>query len=337
MYKLTHIILIALLFLFIGVAVAAEEFPYTEALAGKGDIEAMYNLGRMHIDFIGGNWPEGVKWYRKAADQGFALAQEVLGSLYYSGDGVPQDYTEAAKWYGKAADQGRGLAQWELGALYYSGKGVPQDYAQTVKWYRKAADQGIAGAMNNLGNMYLDGLGVPQNFIEAYVWYNLSEAIIGSADFHNWDLAASRLSPTDLGIAQRRSAMLFEEIQQRRRIWEQQDQQQEERYRAAWQKEEEFAIGKLRALSFGGPDCLARCSDQEDKFPAFLSGCDLVCEQGSAKSAANSVEQPVSDSPALKTDRYSILDPGIGWLDYALSLFFFWLLALVPPVITRLG
>jgi uncharacterized protein len=42
---------------------------------------------------------------------GFAKAQFALASMYYDGKGVPQDYAEAARWYRKAAEQGDALAQ----------------------------------------------------------------------------------------------------------------------------------------------------------------------------------------------------------------------------------
>ena len=82
---------------------------------------------------------------------GVANAQFNLGAMYFNGQGVPQDYAQALKWYRKAADQGFAGAQNNLGALYANGQGVPQDYARGREWYRKAADQGYAAAQNNLG------------------------------------------------------------------------------------------------------------------------------------------------------------------------------------------
>ena len=52
--------------------------------------------------------------------------------------------------------------------MYYSGLGVPQDYTQAVAWYRKAAEQGYAGAQFNLGAMYAKGGGVPQDYVESH-------------------------------------------------------------------------------------------------------------------------------------------------------------------------
>ena len=74
--------------------------------------------------------------------------------MYLHGQGVRQDYAQAVKWYRKAAEQGFAEAQYNLGVRYDQGQGVPQDYAEAVKWYRKAAEQGDAEAQLNLGVMY---------------------------------------------------------------------------------------------------------------------------------------------------------------------------------------
>jgi hypothetical protein len=50
---------------------------------------------------------------------------------------VPQDNAEAVRWYRKAADQGYANAQYALGFTYHKGQGVPQDDAEAVRWYAK--------------------------------------------------------------------------------------------------------------------------------------------------------------------------------------------------------
>jgi TPR repeat protein len=47
-----------------------------------------------------------VKWYRKAADQGYVDAQFDLGFMYKNGLGVPQDYVQAHMWFSLAATGG---------------------------------------------------------------------------------------------------------------------------------------------------------------------------------------------------------------------------------------
>ena len=60
---------------------------------------------------------EAVKWWQKAAEQGYAEAQYNMGICYYSGTGITRDYTEAVKWYRKAAEQGYVLAEEALSRL----------------------------------------------------------------------------------------------------------------------------------------------------------------------------------------------------------------------------
>jgi len=81
------------------------------------------------------------------AEQSDANAQLKLGL-------AAQDDAEAVRWFRKAADQGLALAQDNLGGMYANGRGVRQDDAEAVQWHQRAANQGIALAQNNLGYMY---------------------------------------------------------------------------------------------------------------------------------------------------------------------------------------
>jgi len=108
------------------------------------------------------DYTETIRWYRKAADQGHAKAQTVLGYMYDDGLGVPKDYAEAVRWYRKAADQGLPEAQHALGNSYFSGQGVPQDCAAAKRWYQKAADQGVGYSQRMLGLLHIRGFGVPK-------------------------------------------------------------------------------------------------------------------------------------------------------------------------------
>jgi len=68
-----------------------------------------------------------LKWYRKSAEQGNAMAQDNLGVMYHEGEGVTRNYAEAAKWFRKAAEQGYAHAQYDLAVMYHEGKGVSRD------------------------------------------------------------------------------------------------------------------------------------------------------------------------------------------------------------------
>ena len=76
-----------------------------------------------------------------------------LGFMYNNGQGVPQDYAETVKWYRLAAEQGHASAQNNLGLMYDNGEGVPQDYVQAHMWYNLAGAQGLEQAAKNRDNV----------------------------------------------------------------------------------------------------------------------------------------------------------------------------------------
>lgn len=64
----------------------------------------MYNTGiEYHQD---GDYETALRWFRKAALQKDAKAQNTIGEYYEKGLGVEQDLEQAETWYKKAADQG---------------------------------------------------------------------------------------------------------------------------------------------------------------------------------------------------------------------------------------
>jgi TPR repeat protein/ubiquitin-protein ligase len=124
---------------------------------------------------------EAVRWYLKAAEQGYALAQHNLGNCYEKGIGVGPDAEEAVKWYGKAASQGDSLAQNNLGTCYSRGLGVPEDKAEAAKWYCRAAEQGNSIAQTNLAGCLLKGEGLPPDPQKAVTWLRKA-AELGNAE-----------------------------------------------------------------------------------------------------------------------------------------------------------
>lgn len=78
--------------------------------------------------------PEYIPRLTARAKQGKLWAQDRLGSIYYSGQGVRQDYAEAAKWWRIAAEGGDSSAQLSLAGMYQKGKGVKQDFAEAAFW-----------------------------------------------------------------------------------------------------------------------------------------------------------------------------------------------------------
>jgi hypothetical protein len=148
---------------------------------------AQYTLGTCYEDGAGvaQDAGEALRWYRLAADQGYAHAQFIIAVFYENGTGVVQDLAEALRWYLMAAERGNARAQYNVGVCYENGTGVAQDAAQSARWYRLAADQGHVLAQFNVATYYLNGTGVSQDATEAVRWYRLA-ADQGDADaLHN--------------------------------------------------------------------------------------------------------------------------------------------------------
>jgi uncharacterized protein len=135
---------------------------------------------------IAGPFEDGISAYQQGdiatalriwtplAEDGDAIAQTNLGSIYANGEGVARDDEAARKWYRLAAEQGDAIAQYNLGFIYRSGRNVPQDDGEAAKWYRLAAKQGHAVAQASLGTMYYRGQGVAKDNILAHLWLNLA-------------------------------------------------------------------------------------------------------------------------------------------------------------------
>ena len=106
------------------------------------------------------------------------------------------------KWYRLAADQGVATAQYNLGSMYYNGRGVLQDYEEAVFWYRLAAEQGNARAQYNLGVMYANGRGLLQDNVVAHTWYNIASANGFAKAGERRDALAARMTAKELAKAQ---------------------------------------------------------------------------------------------------------------------------------------
>ncbi|MDD6005961.1 MAG: Sel1-like repeat-containing protein kinase family protein, partial [Bacteroidales bacterium] len=152
---------------------ASDTIAVVEAIIESDNAEYQFAQGEAYYYGKGVEKDEikAVEWYRKAAEQGYAPAQNSLGICYELGRGVEQDYAEAVEWYRKAAVQGYAFAQVNLGYCYKWGRGVKQDYAKAVEWFRKAAEQGNSGAQYLLGDCYENGRGVAKNWYKAVEWY----------------------------------------------------------------------------------------------------------------------------------------------------------------------
>ena len=174
-----------------------------ESQAEKGDASAQHNLA---FDFERQKkYDEAMKWYMRAAAQGFGPSVNNLAQMYEKAMGIPQNSAEAKKWYRKSMERGDGEALYrlaslsdktgdyaeaiklyrrgvtrddyramvDLGEMFEQGRGVKKDEAQAVQLYEQAGDRS-RWAQFKLGIMYLQGQGVPKNEAKALQWWQKS-------------------------------------------------------------------------------------------------------------------------------------------------------------------
>jgi TPR repeat protein len=150
-----------------------EALKYYTKAADKGYAQAQNALGGMFHDGYGVNrdYKMAVLWYKKAAEQGYASAQNNLAYMYTNGYGVTKNYEEAIKWLKKAVEQGDPVAQNSFGYMLHKGIGVTKDVLEAVNWYKKAGEQGLTEAQYTLATMFKNGEGVAKSKENAIFWY----------------------------------------------------------------------------------------------------------------------------------------------------------------------
>ena len=136
-----------------------------------------------------------------------------LGHAYATGEGVLEDDWEAVKWYRRAAEQGYADAQVSLGIKLATGTDVPEDDWEAMKWFRKAAEQGNMVAQFHLGTQYATGEGVLQDFVRAYAWLNVVSAQGIKEAARVRDQLSEKMTPEQLAEGQKLSRELLNRIE----------------------------------------------------------------------------------------------------------------------------
>jgi hypothetical protein len=100
------------------------------------------------------------------ADNGGAQVELGYQCEYPQSDGplwrAVANLPDAVRWYRRAADLGWAVGQYHLGLCYLEGKGVEQDEERALELMRSSADQENPGAMSELAGMYARGIGEPR-------------------------------------------------------------------------------------------------------------------------------------------------------------------------------
>jgi TPR repeat protein len=96
--------------------------------------------------------------------------------MFDLGEGVPVDQHRAIVYYKEAALKGQASAEYALGTYFYAGQEVAQNYETARKLFSAAAMQQQVDGMFNLAVMLDRGEGGPKDEAMAYVWFSLAKA-----------------------------------------------------------------------------------------------------------------------------------------------------------------
>ena len=130
--------------------------------------------------------PDTLTILKQKAHNGDAAAQNTLGTWYYSGKNVQQNYETALKYWAQAAKQGNVEAIGNMAMCYQLGRGDKKDTVMAMNLYKKAIEKGnkavlqqhidLADKKNNvfssvlLHDLYLNGNGVARDGKKAQLY-----------------------------------------------------------------------------------------------------------------------------------------------------------------------
>jgi hypothetical protein len=181
----------------------------TSSLSKSGNASSYLQLARNYDEGLQGtpvNKSLAIKYYELAAKNGIPAAQMNVASLYYRGDGVPQDYHKAWEIYNNLVINGVKSAEIALAAMYADGLGVSQNYDIAFHLFRGAAGRGDYFAQTWLGMMYWHGQGVKQNKVVAYGWLQCAERGGDPTASGNLDVLASQMTSEEIARAKQMHA-----------------------------------------------------------------------------------------------------------------------------------
>jgi serine/threonine protein kinase len=128
----------------------SSEFKIAEAnkacliAANEGDAASMLSLGYNFYETLK-DTKQGLFWYKKSAEKGYAVAMYNLGTLY-----MKTNPAEAEKWFSKCSDSNYALCSYNYGVLLQnSGRTLEAKIA-----YEKGLKLKNSGSAYNLGTIY---------------------------------------------------------------------------------------------------------------------------------------------------------------------------------------
>lgn len=131
-------------------------------IAGTGNAEAQYQMGKCYLQGIGVSHDISIAktFLLFAAQRGIVDAQYLYGAACEPDDPETDSSQMAIHWYTAAASQGHIRAASRLSKIYLHGLGTAKDVKQAFVWLSAAAAKKDAETYWQLGCFFRDGIGV---------------------------------------------------------------------------------------------------------------------------------------------------------------------------------
>ena len=139
-----------------------------------GSVRATYNLAIFWGEAHEGFGPDPARkraLAEKAIAQGYLHADNLIGDMFYNGEGVAQDYAQAVLHYRRAADKGSFIGLRQLGYAYYHGHGLPEDVRLSAHYLQRAVEAGDKTGIPDLAWLYEGNDGIEQDLLKSYLLY----------------------------------------------------------------------------------------------------------------------------------------------------------------------
>ena len=152
-----------------------------EAMANQNNAEAIMELARRYLFGYGveHSSEKYFKLLKRAAELGYLPAQVTLGSEYKY---QFKKYEDAVKWYKIAAEKGYASAQNCLARCYLQGNGVEQNPEEAIRLFKASAEQDNYLACRELYRCFEEGIGVEKDPQEAAKWNKKAEELKAKSD-----------------------------------------------------------------------------------------------------------------------------------------------------------
>ena len=162
-----------------------------------------YFLGRKL--YGAGKFAEALAALLPQALGGFAPAQYRVGTMFKAGEGARQDPAQAIRHMVWAAEQGYAVAQNDVGMMYWQGFGsFEKNLPQGMAWIEKAARQGVRVAQTNLAMHYLLPQAASKYYADGLLWLKRA-ALAGHDDAQNYlgvyYFKGEKTAPVDVKLA----------------------------------------------------------------------------------------------------------------------------------------